>query len=112
MKNTIRIILMIAMAITFLAYCIFVFNSPKDHPILPSLTLVGLAGIVISILLTYKSANWVSFFFDALPMYVFSLLSFVYSMLGMHQYLKYAFFTLLFTYLVRLVKIGWKDNDI
>jgi hypothetical protein len=113
MKNIlIRIILMIAMALSFFAYSIFVFTSPEDTLLLPLLVLVSVAGVVISILLTYKATNWVSFFFTALPMYIFSLFSFGYSILGAYPYFEYSFFTLLFIYFIRLVKIGWKSNDI
>ena len=96
----------------FLASGIFVFTSLEDSNFLPFLALVSVVGIVISMILTYKTANWLSFFFNALPIYTFALFSFVYSISGASDYFKYAFFSLLIIYLIRLVKVGGKNNNI
>ncbi|MBT2641690.1 hypothetical protein J7I80_05605 [Bacillus sp. ISL-41] len=111
-NNSIKLILMIAMALIFLGYVVFIFTNPEDTRFLPVLALVSLFGVVLSIILTYKVKNWSSFIFNALPMYILALSSFGYSILGSDNYFKVAFFFLIILYLIRLVKIGWKDNTI
>lgn len=91
MKNTsTRIISMIAMALIFLAYVLFIFTTPGDiHVQPPLLALVGFLGVIVSIMITHKSTNWPYFIFNGLPIYLFSLSSFVYSFLGLDIYLNY-----------------------
>lgn len=103
---------MIAMSLIFLAYVVFIFTNPGDTRITPLLALVSLFGVVLSIILTYKSTNALSFMFTALPIYIFALFSFVYSILGLNNYLKVAFFSLIIIYVIRLIKVGWKGNSI
>lgn len=113
LKNrSIKLLLIMAMTLIFLAYAVFVFNSPKAIRMEPLLALVGLSGVVLSIIMTYKSTNWTSFFFTGLPIYIFSLFSFVYSILGLDSYLKVAVVTLIIIYVIRLVKVGWNGNSI
>ncbi|MCM3093157.1 MULTISPECIES: hypothetical protein [unclassified Cytobacillus] len=66
-RKSIRIVLMILMSAIFLAYAVYVFVSPgvKEFTFL---TVVGIIGVVFSLIITYQGAEWLSFIFTALPL--------------------------------------------
>ncbi len=109
--TSMRIFLMILMILIFFAHFVSIFSIPKYTLYLPLLALVSLVGVVISIMLTYKTKNWLSFIFNALPLYILAESSFGYSILGSNNYFKVAVILMIILYLIRLVKIGWKDKN-
>ncbi|WP_226646253.1 hypothetical protein [Mesobacillus subterraneus] len=109
--TSMRIFLMILMILIFFAHFVSILSTSKYTLFLPLLALVSLFGVVISIMLTYKTKNWLSFIFNALPLYILGVSSFGYSILGSNNFFKVAVTLMIILYLIRLVKIGWKDKN-
>ncbi|MGE8205732.1 hypothetical protein ACQKP0_14340 [Heyndrickxia sp. NPDC080065] len=108
-KNVLKIILGTIMTLVFIYTTIKVLKK-TDEMNFDFLTWIGIAGVIISIVVTFRSFKALDYIFITLPTYILCLVFFISSVLNLSLEFTFAIIILPIIYFFRIAMIAWNDD--